>query len=253
MTAAIFSQALRDSLRFRRAFPWLVLALLCAVLAHYWSTLVGGAAPQERYIGVTSMLVFRILALSSAIYTTSIVSQEVEGRTIVYLLTRPVPRWQLLLTRLAASVLVVALLGSISVVLTSIGAYGLAHNPLLAHDLLAMAFGALGYGSLFLLVSLVVNRAMVYCLLFAFGWEPSIPNLSGDLYRLSIYSYVQGIAQHPAMPGNKVIEFITGAGGGNSIPAATSYIVLTVFAAGVLLVSAWWFTHFEFVPREDAE
>jgi ABC-2 type transport system permease protein len=223
------------------------------VLAFYWPHLVNGATNEERYVSVASILAFRILALSSAIYTTAIVSQEVEGRTIVYLLTRPVPRWRLLLTRFAASVIVVALLGFLSLELTSLAAYGGRSNPLLFNDMKAVAFGALAYGSLFLLVSLAVNRAMVYCLLFAFGWETSIPNLSGDLYHLSIYSYLQGIAQHPVTQASRIVEFIAGGAGGNSISALSAYLSLSIFAAATLLLSAWWFTHFEYVPREDAE
>jgi hypothetical protein len=94
---------------------------------------------------------------------------------------------------------------------------------------------------------------MVYCLLFAFGWETSIPNLSGDLYHLSIYSYLQGIAQHPVTQASRIVEFIAGGAGGNSISALSAYLSLSIFAAATLLLSAWWFTHFEYVPREDAE
>ncbi len=253
MVGAIFSQALREYFRFRRIFPWLLLGGLCYGLALFWPHLIKGATHQEQYSSVSSILAFRILALSSAIFTTAIVSQEVEGRTIVYLLTRPVPRWILLVTRFAASVIVVSFLGSLAMVLTSVGAFGKVGNPLLLNDVKAVVFGALAYGGLFLLVSLLVNRAMIYCLLFAFGWETSIPNLPGDLYHLSIYSYLQGIAQHPVTETSRALNAVAGGSNANSISALSAYLCLAVFTVATVLLSAWWFTHFEYVPREDAE
>jgi ABC-2 type transport system permease protein len=252
MIGAIFSQAIREYTRFRRLVIWLLLGALCFAMAHYWGALSHGATPAESYASVSSVLVFHILALASAIFTTAIVSQEVEGRTIVYLLTRPVPRWQLLIVRFAASVIVVACLGFVMIYWTSLGAFGLKSNPLLFNDLKAVALGALGYGGLFLLVSLVVNRAMIYCLLFSFGWETSVPSLQGDLYHLSINTYIQAVAQHPV---NAASRSLSAAGGdnANSVTALTGALTLTAVAVVTVLISCWWFTHFEFVPREDAE
>jgi ABC-2 type transport system permease protein len=195
------------------------------------------------------------LALASAIFTTAILSQEVEQRTIVYLLTRPVPRWRLLLTRYAASVIVVALVGAFAAVVTSFGAYGgnFLSNPLLGRDLLALGVGALAYGALFLFVSLLFNRALIICALFAFGWESSIPNLPGDLYRLSVFSYLQAIAEHPTSGGSGVLALLSGTAGEGGITRTTAFLVLGAMVVGLLLASAWWFTHFEYVPREDAE
>jgi ABC-2 type transport system permease protein len=254
MEMAIFSHALREYLRIRRLFPWVVLALLCYVLAHFWSRLVPGSAPVDCYAAVSSLLGFRILALSSAILTTAILSQEVEGRTIVYLLTRPVPRWKLILIRYAASVLVVSLLGAIAVFATSWGAFnGHGVNAYLVPDLEAVVAGAMAYGALFLFVSLLVNRAMVYCLLFAFGWETSIPTLPGDLYRVSIFSYMQGIAQLPHTKASGVVSMLMGTSEDHTIAPTTACLTLGILVLGTLALSGWWFSHFEYVPREDAE
>jgi ABC-2 type transport system permease protein len=251
MTAAIFSQALGEYTRFRRILPWVVLSLLCYGLAVFWPHLIPNSSPEDRYASVSSLMVFRLLALASAIFTTAILSQEIEGRTIVYLLTRPVPRWILIITRYAASVIVVAGLGCLAVAFTSLGSFGpKGGNPLLINDVKAVLFGAMSYGALFLLVSLLLNRAMIYCLLFAFGWETSIPSLPGDLYHISIYSYLQGIAQHPPTTLGRALSALTG---GPVIQPATCDLVLTTLIVVSLVLSGWWFTHFEYVPREDAE
>ncbi len=254
MEAVVLSQALREYTRAKRVAPWLLLALGCLGLAVVWPSLMHGAKPEDQYASVSSILVFRILALASAIFTTAIVSQEVEQRTIVYLLTRPIERWRLLLFRYLASVAVVALLGIIAALLTSFGAYhGVAGNPLLANDLKAIIIGAFAYGGLFLLVSLLFNRSMIICLLFAFGWETSVPNMPGDLYHVSIFSYLQAIAQHPSAAGGKLIDFASGALSTNSITEGSAWTTLTLLTIITVAVSLWWFSHFEYVPREDAE
>lgn len=254
MINAVFTQALREYLRFRRLVPWMLLSLLCLLLAAMWQHLDKGASSVDRYALVSSILVFKLLALASAIFTTAIVSQEVEQRTIVYLLTRPVPRWQLLLVRYLASVVVVTLLGIFASVLSSMGAYGggFASNPLLGRDALALFVGALAYGALFLMVSLLFNRALIICTLFAFGWESSVPSLPGDIYRLSVYSYLQPIANHPTSGGSGLLAALANAKA-TDITQTTAFLVLGAATALLLAAAAWWFTNNEYVAREDAE
>jgi ABC-2 type transport system permease protein len=256
MESVIFSQAFREYVRFRRIIPWMIFGLACMGLAYAWKYLNVDATHAERYANVSSMLVFRLVALASAIFTTAIISQEVEQRTIVYLLTRPVARWKLILIRYLASVLVVSALGIIAALLTTLGAFGgFGANPLLLDDTKAIVVGAFAYGALFLFVSLVFNRAMLVCLLFAFGWETAIPNMQGGMQNLSILSHLQAIAQHPSQggEGNKLLELMAGIGGTNLISIDRAWGTMAILTVVCLLASAWWFTHFEYVPREDAE
>ncbi|HSI72814.1 MAG TPA: ABC transporter permease subunit [Fimbriimonas sp.] len=255
MEQAIFGQALREYLRPRRVIPWIMLGLICALLAYSWKFLEPKSDALHQYANVSSMLVFRIVALASAIFTTAIISQEVEQRTIVYLLTRPVARWKLLLIRYLASVLVVAVLGILAALFTSFGAFKtLGGNELLSKDILALVVGAFAYGALFLFVSLLFNRAMLVCLLFAFGWETSVPNMPGEMGRLSILTHLQAIAEHPnTQDQSKLLGLATGALGTNTISASSAWGVLGFITLICLGLSAWWFTHFEYVPREDAE
>jgi ABC-2 type transport system permease protein len=166
--SAIFGQAIREYLRIRRILPWIFLAGMCMFVGFYWAQLQEGASAEDAYSNVSSIFVYHILALASAIFTTAIISQEVEQKTIVYLLTRPVPRWKLIGIRYIASSLVVGAVGILCAVFASLGAYHtLGSNPLLTKDCLALVVGGFAYGALFLLISLLFNRAMIICLLFA--------------------------------------------------------------------------------------
>jgi ABC-2 type transport system permease protein len=256
MFAFLYLSALKDFVRPRRIVAWVIVLLGVGLIGVAWKTITPKTPLIEVYGQLSGVLLFRILALSSAIFTTAIVSQEVEQRTISYLLTRPILRRDLLLARYLASVTVVFALGVFGILCLSVGVFGskFASNPLIAKDALAMAFGGFAYGGFFLLISLLVNRAMLVCLLYSFGWETAIPNMPGELYYTSIYSYTQAIAQHPSSTGgNPLLGMLSGEFGINTLSRSTAMIGLSFVAVLCCLVSAWWFTRFEYVPREDAE
>ncbi|MBI1755761.1 MAG: ABC transporter permease [Fimbriimonas ginsengisoli] len=257
MVLYVFRQTLREFLRSRRLLPWIFLSVLTFVLAANWRELSPTSGVLERYTSVMSVFVYRLLALASAIYTTAIVSQEVEQKTISYLLTRPIERWRLLLGRYLASVVVVGGVCMVTAFLVSSAVFAgsqVNHAGLLERDLAALGVGALAYGALFLFVSLLFNRAMLICLLFAFGWETSMPNLPGELYRVTIFSYLQGIASHPPLQAqDKLLAFVMGAIGPKTVSLAACWITMGILIVSLLAASCWWFTHFEYIAREDAE
>lgn len=250
MTSAIFAHALKEASRFRRVAPWLFIGFLCFVLAFFWPKFVPRADATQSYVAIIALAAVRVLALGSAILTTAVIGQEIEGRTIVYLLTRPVPRWLLLLTRFAASVIVVFVLAAAAFIFTSFGAYHGGGNPYLLRDLGVIFLGAIAYGSLFLFISLAVNRALIWCVLFAFGWETAVPSMPGDIYRASILSHLQAIMDHPKVGGGGILNLL---GGSPAMSPRSGVTTLVIVSAALLALSAWWFTKFEFVPREDAE
>jgi ABC-2 type transport system permease protein len=105
----------------------------------------------------------------------------------------------------------------------------------------------------FMLIGLMVNRSMIVCLLFTFGWESAVPNMPGQMSYLSINSYVQAIAEHPSQGSNKGMGLLTSTLGDNTLSASTGYIAMFIFVATLVVISSLWFTHFEYLPREDAE
>jgi ABC-2 type transport system permease protein len=250
----VFQSALREYLRLKRLIIWILLGLGAFALAAAWKRGTNTAAPDMIYSQVSEIMVFRVLSLVSAILTSAIVSQEVEQKTIVYLLTRPVQRWQLLIPRYLASVTAVVLVGVFAAICTGLGVYGAGvfGAKLFWNDITAIIFGAFAYGALFLFIGLLVNRAMVVNLLFAFGWETATPNMPGEVYYLSVYSYIKAIAQHPETDSGGFVGLISGALGLNSMSTGTAIGVLVMITIFFLAASAWWFTSFEYVPREDA-
>lgn len=255
MFGFLFLNALRDFLRIRRLWPWLLLAGFCFFVAFGWSEWGFRPRPDRIYSLVSLTLVFKVLALASAIYSTSVIGQEVEQRTIVYLLTRRVPRWKIILSRFLASAIVVAIVGILAAIGVSLAAYrGQAFaNDMLWRDMGALVVGAFAYGALFILISLMVNRAMLVCLLYTFGWELLVPNLKGDAAALSIFNYLEAIANHPEVSQRRnLLTFLSGQLAGDSISPAGAFITMAIVVAVLAFASAWWFSHFEYLPRDDA-
>ena len=254
-----FQFLLKDALRFRKLMVWIAFAILALLLSAFWKSLAIGnsvnVTSTDRYVNVANIFIFRLLPLASAIFSTMILSQEVEQKTIVYLLTRPIERWKLLVGRWGATVVAVLIISMISMVATILGAGGFSsvHISFL-RDISAIILGAAAYGSLFLFITLLFNRALIICVLFAFGWESSVPNLATGLQKLSILAHMQAIAKHPESEGGtKFLEGITGVLGKNNLSATSSAFALIVFSVVMVGLSAYWFTTHEYIPREDSE
>jgi ABC-2 type transport system permease protein len=252
----VFQHALTEFTRFRRLIVWLLAVVFLGLVAQIFSGVGPYDDPRQAYSQLSSILGFRLLPLASAIFTSAVISAEVEQKTIVYLITRPIPRQKLILFRALASVVVVGAISCLAMVALSLGVFGseFLENDILMRDLKAMLIGALAYGGVFLFITLLFNRAMIISLLFAFGWETSVPNLPGDTYYLSIFSYLSAIAEHPAPDQtDQLLDLAAGQAGLSLITTDVAYPVLFLLIAAMYSVSAWWFAHFEYVPREDAE
>lgn len=251
----LFSAAFRDFLKPKRLLTWALVAVGLFGLAKVYMATQPNSDAAQTYVELSGILGFRLLALVAAIFSSMVLSQEVEQKTIVYLLTRPVDRKVMLLSRLAAAVAItalVSLLGLVSIGLAVHG-FGLFGNEYFLKDIKALLMGAVAYSSLFVLISLIVNRAMLVCLIFAFGWETVIPNFQGSVYLLSIYSYLTTIAERPSISAGGMFQALAGQLGTNTLATGTAWTVMIILSAVCIGVAAWWFSAFEYTPREDTE
>lgn len=377
----LFRASLRDLLLPRKILSGILLALLPAFIGLLWRL---GAkedfSAELAYNLLSASLVFGfVLVILSVMFSTGVIAQEIEQKTIMYLLTRPVPRWRILLVKFGAATLVTTATAWLSCALLAIVVFGtglfsgsprlqtsqikdakrlvvtlrdspesvsfylqgelseavkgqtdaydeekrprrrligevvadlnriiekgpiydkdrfadvklspetqalLAQNPTsgaglyalnralledaypdifsrsespaprVGRDLLILPIGALAYGSVFLLLATLVNRPLIYGLLFAFGWETWVPSLPNDFQRVSIMSYLRVLAPH-RMPDSDA----EGANAALSIfnPATISMPFAWGAAIGLITVclfaSLVAFSTREYTPRDDA-
>lgn len=147
------------------------------------------------------------LPLVALFYATSLIADEVEGRTLTFLLTRPITRASLLAGKYAAYLATALTLTLPAVVLSGVlliapeggGALGGA-LPALLRDMAAVALTLAAYGSLFTLLGVVLRRPVIPGLVFLFLWE-ALANLPGYLPRFTLSVYARGLLPYRSIPG----------------------------------------------------
>lgn len=248
--------ALSDALRPRRLGVALGLAALPAAVGLLWRGIAGGSGfvPGDVYNTLATTLVFGfILTLLAVIYGTGVVSQEIEGRTIVYLLTRPVPRWRILLAKFAGAVIAITLTACLSAILLALVVYGpgavlSADAGQLGRDLRVLPLGALAYGAVFLLLATLLSKPLMPGLLFVFGWESWVPSLPGSFSQFSIMAHLRALAKHPAS--ERTADFLDDFQ--SDIAPGQAQLVLWILFIAALAAALLVFSTREYAPREDA-
>lgn len=105
----LFKTALKDLLRPKRLVVALGLAAMPAVLALLWRYSNPDAFDSaDAYNTLANVLVYGfLLVILSVVFGTGVITQEIEQKTIVYMLTRPVQRWRIVLMKFIACVVVI--------------------------------------------------------------------------------------------------------------------------------------------------
>ena len=255
----LFKTALRDLIRPKRLIAALALILMPSALGLLLKLRMqanGDFAPLAVYNTFAPFLVFGfIVVILAVIFATGVVSQEVEQKTIVYLLTRPVARWRILLMRFLAAVVAITVTGWLAtglLALVLLGS-GAGSNSTVTRDLLIMPVAALAYGSAFLLLATLLAKPLLWGLLYAFGVESWAPNLPG-IQKISLMAYVRVLAPHQQLEREAVDikEFLTVMNPA-AISDARAWTVLTLVIGLSLAAALLIFSRNEYVPREDAE
>ena len=218
----------------------------------YRVELLRGAAPEVTGFDIYGALVVlyylgNALPLLALFYGGSLISDEVEGKTITYLLTRPLSRGSVLFgkfasylaTSLAFSLppLVLAFVLTVPGGGTSLGDAA----PELFRDIAACALALLAYGALFTLLGCILKRPLIPGLLYLFVWELVVSHLPGYMPRLSVSAYLRSLVGHrPAEEG--LLQLF-----GEVIPWGESVFALLLVTAVALALANGIFSRREYV------
>jgi ABC-2 type transport system permease protein len=177
--------------RFLMLLPLPVLLVVLAVIARS-----AGVAPANWgppvLVGLGLAVVLPVIAL---IVGTGVLGSEIDDGTIVHILTKPLPRWQIVLPKLAVAVGVTAVTVAIPLYVAGV----LAHSVRLGLALAAAsAVGAVAYSAFFLALSLVTRRPVLLGLVYVLIWEGLLGNYVSGTKVLSIQQYVVTLADRIA-------------------------------------------------------
>jgi hypothetical protein len=176
---AVFDLSLEGMIWTRRSVLMAVLVGMPVVFAIlYRVVLVSGAkvqpvTPNDLYAVVVAIYWIRnVLPLAALFYATALVADEVEGKTLTYLLTRPLTRASIFAGKFAAYLVTTVSLALPAAVLT-----------------------------FFALLGVVLKRPVIPGLMFLYGWE-LLANLPGYLPRLTLTAWLRSLVNHrPAQEG----------------------------------------------------
>ncbi len=152
----------------------------------------------ERWLARTlysPLIISIVLPLTALLLGTSALGDEFEDGTAVYLLTKPIPRWQILLPKLVAAWLITSLLLVVSTIVSGVIAVG-GGSSLIPGFALGMIVGALAYCSVFVLLSVTTSRALIAGLVYVFVWEGAITSIFDGSRYLSIRHFTMGLSGH---------------------------------------------------------
>ena len=189
---------------------------------------------KDFYLAVLDLLHLRILLPFIALfYAGGVIVDERERGALPYVLTRPLPRWLIPITKFAASFLVAAVVTLVGIVLTYLllfratpqgGDVGFLLTPLLASLLTLFA-----YGALFTLIGVWYPRPYLVGVAWVLLWEIVAYNLVPWVRNLTLRYHIENaLAAWPLDEGAKWLP--TGEGGTRA--------VLVLLAAGVALLVA---------------
>jgi ABC-2 type transport system permease protein len=251
---AVYSLALEGMVWSRRSLLMAILLGLPVVFALLYRGVLIARMPAkltgfDLYAVIIAVYYVRnVLPLAALFYATALIADEVEGKTLTYLLTRPLQRPSILAGKFAAYLTTTLTLTLPATVITFFllatarGFAGIgAAVPELFRDMGVMALSLLAYGAFFTLLGVLLRRPVIPGLLFLFVWE-AIANLPGYLPRFTLTAWLRSLLHHrPAEEGLSVLLQQ------QVLPAGESLAVLVGASLAFLALSFWIFNQREYV------
>jgi hypothetical protein len=254
---AVFDLSLEGMIWTRRSILMAILVGMPVAFAILYRVVLSSSArvqpvtPHDLYAVVVAIYWIRnVLPLAALFYATALVADEVEGKTLTYLLTRPLTRSAIFAGKFAAylvTTLTLALPAAVVTFLVVLSARGSSAVgqavPDLLRDLAVMALALLVYGAFFALLGVLLKRPVIPGLVFLYGWE-LLANLPGYLPRLTITAWLRSLVTHrPAQEGLAGLFQ-------QVLPAAQAVPVLLVASVVFLFLAARIFSVREYVLEQ---
>ncbi len=200
----------------------------------------------SRFVVFTLYVAF-LLPLFTLAYAAGAIGTEREGRTLLWLITRPLPRWAVYIAKLlgmlpwcvGASVFAFAVLGLVG------GEQGL--KALAVFWPLAVA-GGVAFGCVFHMVGALFRRPTIVALVYVFFFETLLANLPGGLKQFSLNYYLKSLFYHWLTAAAPTVR-PSGLDTYEPAEPGTAWLVLVLVSVAVTALGAWLFGRQE--PKDE--
>ncbi|MFG2039249.1 ABC transporter permease [Dactylosporangium sp. NPDC048998] len=170
---------------------WLLVPLPLILIGLALVARAFGPAPAEWGEAIIGGLGFTaVLPVIALIIGTGVLGSEIDDGTITHILSKPLPRSEIIFTKLGVATGITSLFAGVPLFIVGL----IAGEPPLAFALIVGAvIGALAYCSVFLLMSVLTRRPVLVGLAYVVLWEGVLGNILSGTQKLSIQQYVQAI------------------------------------------------------------
>jgi len=196
MIGVIFGLTLRQVIGRRSTLVLLAFSSLPVVISIVFRLNDPGVDPERwtARVLLSGLVVTTMLPVIALFLGTSVLGNEIEDGTATYLLTKPVPRWQILAAKLAVAWLVTATFALASTLISGLVALEGSGSSIISGFAVAVVAGALAYSAVAVLLSIVTSRALIAGFVYVFLWEGVITGLFSGTRNFSIRHYCLSIA-----------------------------------------------------------
>jgi ABC-2 type transport system permease protein len=219
----------------RRRFWLMVLLAAVPVLMAIVSSAFGGDLFSRRIFD--QLIVRTVLPLIALVFGTAALGTELEDGTIVFLLTKPIRRFRIVLAKgVVAAGLTAALIVPATVLTGLVAASQQASlvSSTVAYAI-AAAVGGTAYALGFLALSSFTSRALAIGLGYVLLWEGVLSGLFEGTRVFSVRQATLGLAE----------MLQSGDGTGSTIGGVTSVVVLGAVILGSLALATWRLSRYQ--------
>jgi len=243
---SVFFAMGRRSRRFKLYLALSQMPVAIALFTQVNQAFRGGAnmAALSIFSNVIMSFDLQFLAVLLALfYGTSICLEEVEGRTLMYLTTRPVPKPAMILGKYAAYSLFQVVMVNAGIILSFLilnlrMSGDLSIYPILLKYCGVITLGILAYTAFFTLLGALAKRALLFGLMFGFGWETVVQYFPGTTQRFTIAHYLKSML--PAQSGGGFSFLMFRLEPTPPLPSVVTLVLMTAAFLGLACLAFSW-------------
>lgn len=190
-----------------------------------------------------------ICLLLALFYGTSVLGDELDGKTLTYLFSRPLPRWHFVVGKYLGIVTALVLPTGVSVIGSWLILGGPGGGSLIAGILLGTTLALMAYNALFVLFGfLIPRRAMIVALLYGIFFELILSMVPALVNEFTVTYHLRSITVE--MLDIEIPREVSRIVGGASIPVAI--LALAGIIVGSLAVASMLAARREYVVKDTA-
>ncbi|TDB91291.1 ABC transporter permease [Actinomadura sp. KC216] len=200
----------------------LILLVLAAILRATGNNDLDVSSGVLQQFGLATLL--PLLALIAG---TGVIGPEIDDGQIMYVLTKPIPREVIVLTKLAVAIILVTVFAVVPTLLAGLVLIGMTAEVTLAFTI-GVLVGGVAYSAVFVALGVASRNAATIGLLYALVWESLLGSFAPGAKSASIQQWSLSVTD--ALTGASPVESTVNLGVAISLLAAVT-VVATFLAA----------------------